>query len=332
MQSGLTWSANSVPPITGGFQGFFHSISKTNAVLAGQVFAVTGSLIQGDNIGASSATVTGSLSFAGYPCLTKAAVNGQISGSALVLQIFNASSGSDVGQIGGLPTGTGTTTYPVTFNSTSNGYTVQNLGGSSSPAYALSTSGCPGTGLDTESAGDVGNICLAFGAGNTVTGATSCTEPITISPASVTFAAQPLASDSRTRQLITLTNIQPSGSSPLSVSTQLQEFDNTTTPFYASGGDFNGLPNFTKQDTCAGNLAPQQTCTITISFSPQESCPGCRSGTPRRDSAPAKCPGFFNLNVPPKVSAECSFDGDPSRVRTRPMEIALSLCLSREPV
>lgn len=57
---GTSWRAVSVPPLTGTVTGSFHSTSST---LANQVFPVTGSLLQGENIGASNATVTGTLSF-----------------------------------------------------------------------------------------------------------------------------------------------------------------------------------------------------------------------------------------------------------------------------
>lgn len=307
-----TWSAASVPSITGSFQGFFHSTSQANSLLAGQVFSVTGSLLQGPNIGASSATVTGTLTFTGYPCLTKAAVNGQISGSAVVLQIFNASSGTDVGQLGGLGTGNGTT-YPVVFNSTSNGYVLQNSIGI---AYALNTSGCSGSGLSSGQSGDAGNVCLSVVNPNSEPGGpTPCTEPITVSPASLTFPAQLLASGTRTRQDITITDVQPVGSAPLSLSLSLTPTDSTL--IYPAGGDFNGFPNFTEQDTCGGTISPQQSCTISISFLPQESCPWLPYGSVPAGSAPVKCPGLFNNLVAPKslLSAllQISVPGMPDR-------------------
>src|SRR5271166_1862164 len=51
-------SATSVPPLTGSITGSFHS---TGLTLGNQDFPVTGFLTQGENIGASSATVTGTL-------------------------------------------------------------------------------------------------------------------------------------------------------------------------------------------------------------------------------------------------------------------------------
>ena len=99
-QTGLRWTAISVPSLTGAIQGSFHS--SLNTALRDEDFPVTGTLTQGDNIGASNATVTGTLNFAGYPCLTTASVNGQISGSSVILQII-ATNGLNVGQIGAAP-------------------------------------------------------------------------------------------------------------------------------------------------------------------------------------------------------------------------------------
>ncbi len=56
-QAGLQWSAAIVPALTGTIQGNFHS--ALNPKLRDQDFLVSGSLTQGANIGASSATVTG---------------------------------------------------------------------------------------------------------------------------------------------------------------------------------------------------------------------------------------------------------------------------------
>jgi len=294
----LSWSALAVPPITGAFQGFFHSSGITP--YNGQVFPVSGSLQQGANTGASSATVTGNLLFTGYPCFSKASVNGEISGQSLVLQLFNSSSGANSGQIGGVGNDAGGT-YPVTFTSTPNGYVLQNLGANST-AYVVATNSCPlpsGTVISKDENGDAGNVCLGFAIGNSGTsGTVPCTEPITVTPASLTFPAQSLGLIVRTRQVLTVNNVQPAGSSPFSLSPLLVENDSTN--FYPSGGDFNGLPNFTEQDTCGSPLAPQQSCTVTITFAPQESCPWLPYGSVPLGLDPTKCPAPFNPNVTPK--------------------------------
>src|SRR5271155_2505998 len=128
----LAWSATSVPPLTGTITGSFHSASSYNSGLSNQDFPVTGNFTQGENIGASNATVTGSLSFinpttlvSDYPCISSGYVyvNGQISGNTVVLQLFGTN-GSNVGQIGISPSqiNNANGSLPVTFNSTTNGY------------------------------------------------------------------------------------------------------------------------------------------------------------------------------------------------------------------
>jgi hypothetical protein len=120
-QTGLQWSAILVPPLTGSMQGNFHSAGGS-AGLAEQDFLVSGSLSQTANTGASSASVTGVLSFlnpltnfSDYPCFTLASVNGQISGNSVTLQIIGTD-GSNVGLIGEPVGSLGSTGInPVTF-------------------------------------------------------------------------------------------------------------------------------------------------------------------------------------------------------------------------
>ena len=303
-QDSGSWSAVSVPPLTGAFQGFFHSVAGNNS-FHNQDFPVSGSLAQGDNVGAASATVTGTLVFKDpvtllndYPCLTTASVNGQISGNDVVLQIF-PSSGTDVGQIGGIQT-----FAPVTFDNTQGGYVLHNVGkGSNGNGYAVvNTKSCPGGSLTNP--GDGGNLCLAFG------NSTACTQPITLSPVFYTFVPQLLGSVPTT-QTLTLTNTDPSGNSVNGLS--LKFAGNDSDMFYTNGGaDFNGLPNFTVVPTGQVNdcttLAPlgssfdlpgppNNSCTITVSFSPQQSCPWLPFGSLPVGLPPAKCPGLFNPNV-----------------------------------
>src|SRR5271165_6038193 len=115
-QKGLQWSATSVPPLTGSIQGYFHS--ALDGQLRNQDFPVTGILTQGPNLGASNATITGTLNFQGYPCLAIASVNGQISGRSVILQIV-APNGLNVGQIGA-PAGS-SNPFPVTFATAAGG-------------------------------------------------------------------------------------------------------------------------------------------------------------------------------------------------------------------
>jgi|SRR5579864_2096516 len=294
-QTGLQWSATSVPPLTGSVQGNFHSVLSTlnpslNTNLRNQDFQVSGSLTQGENIGASNASVTGTLNFQGYPCLTSASVNGQISGSSVILQII-APNGLNVGQIGA-PTGFSNPS-PVTFVSSSAGAVLEGANG-----YGVTTKACPGGSL----AGDIGDVCLALG------NSTSCTQPILLSPASVIFPPQQVGS-APTTQTITLTNAGLSGTPLTGLSLSFSPQSGATSVFGPS--DFDGLPNFTEQDTCANppgstfSLAPQQSCSITISFSPQQSCPWFPSislgGEP-----PALCP--FPLSATLTVNSPSSAD------------------------
>jgi hypothetical protein len=286
-QSGLSWSASLVPTLTGSVQGSFHSAANN------QDFPVSGFLTQGNNIGASSATVTGALTFQGYSCLGNSTyetiyLNGEISGNSLLLQIFG-SNGLNIGQIG-QSLGLNNQVVPVVFESIApGGYVVHNTG--AGIGYVVTTKAC--------SLSDSGNICLAMGNG------TGCTQPISLSPAVLTFPAQ-LVGSAATTQTISLTNTDPAGSTLTGLSLSMA-------PVL---GDFNGLPHFLEQDTCASSpgapfsLAPQQSCTITVSFSPQQSCtwvpsewaPTSIAGNTQ--AAPAQCPPFVGATVqaPPALA------------------------------
>jgi hypothetical protein len=278
-QSGLQFSAISVPPITGAFQGSFHSTGGASG-LQDQDFPLIASLTQGPNTGSSSATVRGTLDFrdpttliSNYPCLSGASVTGEISGSSVILQVF-ATNGLNVGQIGGITQG-----QSVSFDHTQGGYVLHNLVGS---AYAVNTRPCPGVSL--ANAGDTGNLCLSMANG------TACTQPVGLSPASLVFPAQTLGSPATT-QTITLANNDPSGAT-LGGHLEWLQVDGA----FGGPSDFNGLPNFSETDTCASSpgasftLAAHQICTITVTFSPQQSCPWLPSGTLPFGAAPADCP------------------------------------------
>ncbi len=297
-QAGLDWSAVSVAPLTGAVQGTFHSTGAgSTAGLRDQDFAVTGMLTQGENIGASNATITGVLTFVGYPCLSTVSVNGQISGSSVVLQLIGTD-GLNAGQIGA-PAGSSTPyPAPVAFESVAGGaHVLHGLNG-----YGVDTKTCK----LANTPGDVGNICLAVG------NSTTCTQPITLSPAALTFPPQLLGTT--TAQTITLTNSDPSGSTlnGLSIGFQAQP---GSSGFEVS--DFNGLPNFAEQDTCASSpgasfsLAPQQSCAITVFFSPQQSCPWLPSMPPPGGSPPAMCPaalaGTVTVNSPTSPDEDKTF-------------------------
>jgi hypothetical protein len=301
-QTGLQWSATSVAPLTGSALGSFHSTGGA-AGLGNQDFPVFATLTQGENIGASNATITGTLSFIDptsllsvYPCFDTASVNGQISGSSVVLQII-ASDGSNVGQIGG-PPGSGLGT--VNFESTQQGYVLHSVVGT---AYAVNSKPCPGISLSN--AGDAGNICLALAT------STGCQQPITLSPAFLIFPYQVMGT-APTTQTIRLSNDTSSGS--ILDGLQLQwSFNNGS---FGGPSDFTGLPNFTEKDTCAASvgstfsLEAGQSCTITVTFAPQQSCPWLPYGSPASQfgAAPAVCP--LPMTATLTVNSPSSADGN----------------------
>jgi hypothetical protein len=310
-QTGLAWSAVSVPSITGQIQGNFHSTGGT-AGLSNQDFPVSGSLFQGENVGASNATVTGSLSFitpgtnlSDYPCFSTASVNGQISGNSVILQIIG-SNGSTIGQIGE-PLGSPTSVNPVTFDSVQGGYILHGL----EPSYMVAASGCPGSLGGTVTAGDFGNICLA--SNNT----TACQQPITLSPAAVVFPAQMLGSAPTTQTIMLANN---SGSTLIGLTLS---FTNNGDNQFGGQSDFTGLPSFTETDACGAGGAPSnsepfdlatgQSCSITVIFSPQESCPWLPFGNPpaiTTGAPPELCPLAQSAGV--TVNSPASADNDQS--------------------
>jgi len=268
------WSAVSVPVLSGSVTGSFHS---TGLNLNNQEFQVTGTLNQGQNIGASSATVSGSLSFVDpttvlstYPCFPAGYVNvnGQISGNTVILQLIGSDGSSD-GQIGIaaslVPNSTGLA--QVTFDPTQNGaYVLHSTG----QGYQVDTKTCrpPGGG----SIGEFGYLCL--GLNNT----TACQQPITLSPPALVFSPQLLMCTAQncspnglgapTTQTIVLTNNQPPGAAPLT---------NLALNFLPTSNqsDFTGIPNFTETDNCSAFLSSStsgQSCNIMITFAPQEGC------------------------------------------------------------
>jgi hypothetical protein len=262
-QTGLQWSASLVPPLTGALTGSFHSTSNTSN-LDNQDFPLTGSLSQAANTGASSAAITGTLSFANvisnssdYPCLSTVAVNGQISGNTVVLEL-NASGGSNLGQIGA--SATFPDNSPVTFDSVGSAYILHSA---SSPAYAVNTITCPTQGANP---GDSGNICLALG------NATACQEPITLTPAVLTFPAQTVGTTS-TAQTIALQNNSSATQSfyfTWSSSSSGSNANFTASDNCAPGGT-SSLPSSGNGNGASFPLNSAQSCVITVTFNPQVS-------------------------------------------------------------
>ena len=251
------WSAFLVAPLTGPIQGSFHSTGGT-AGLNEQDFLVSGSLTQAANSGASSATVTGTLNFVNsttglsdYPCFAEATVDGYISGNTVVLQIIGAgTNGPNVGQIGA---SAGSGLQPVTFAATQGGYILHAVAGA---GYAVYAAACGGGSLANPA--DFGIICLG------VNSTTACQQPITLAPSALIFPSQTVGSPPTT-QTVTLTNT--AGATLSGVTLMLTN---------------SGVGNFSETDTCGlgavpsqgqpFNLNSQQSCVITIGFSPLENC------------------------------------------------------------
>lgn len=254
-QTGLQWNAVLVPTLTGSIKGTFHSTGGS-AGLTEQDFLVSGALTQGNNTGADTAAVTGNLSFlnaltnlSDYPCFTTAAVQGQISGNTVVLQLVGGD-GSNLGQIG---QSSGTGIQAVTFDLLQNAYALQSLAGA---GYAVTTNACPA--VSPAPYGDEGNICLALNS------ATACQQPITLTPSALTFSPQTIGSPATT-QLITMANTYGSTLGGLTLALTS-----------------NAAGNFTETDTCGIDGAPsggqpfalnaQQSCVVTIAFTPLVNC------------------------------------------------------------
>ena len=122
-------------------------------------------------------------------------------------------------------------------------------------------------------------------------------------PASVTLLAP-------TTQTITLTNNSSSALSGL----KLLFGESDSLLFYSSsGGEYNGVRSFTEQDKCRqqGSITLNSGAigTITVFFSPQESCPWLPQGASLDGLAPAKCP------LPLTASLTASVPSGPSRRR-----------------
>ncbi|MBV9573356.1 MAG: hypothetical protein JOY93_04830, partial [Acidobacteriales bacterium] len=97
-----SWSAFQVPALSGNFTGTI-SNSSYMALATGMnpaaPIAVSGTLLQGPNIGASNATITGTINASGYPCFATAAITGTITGASVVLSVFGFD-GTQIGTIG----------------------------------------------------------------------------------------------------------------------------------------------------------------------------------------------------------------------------------------
>jgi hypothetical protein len=88
-----TWTGTQISALNSSFQATF-----TSGDFPGLVFHFSGTLSQGPNTGASYATLSGNMSSTDAVCFTTASVSGQISGTAVVLNLTN-SEGIALGKI-----------------------------------------------------------------------------------------------------------------------------------------------------------------------------------------------------------------------------------------
>jgi len=273
-QTGLAWSATSVPTLTGSFQGNIHQQ---------EVYTITGTLLQGPNTGASSATVTGEIFSLDDPCFAHASLNGTISGSSVLLSVI-ADDGSVIGEIG-LPGDNNTLPVPGAVTQAASGVLVLRAV-RNGQGFAITTTKCKAGG---------GDFCLG-------TSASGCSLPISFSVSSIAFPPQ-LVGTSRAETL-TLTNTDPMGatqSGNLQFQTPISDFP---PPSLAASY------NFSESDTCGPaaavggsvsfTLSANQSCTITVTFAPRQSCSKDPTPAAASNLPPLLCP---SPGIPAAVSA-----------------------------
>ncbi len=238
-----TWTATLVKPLTGTFTGVLHSMDSSGLlpVIQGSDFAVTGQLLQSGNIGATRATLTGTLSVPNlnYPCFTDATLSGSITGTSVQLNIVGTN-GVVLGTIGSGTIGT----KPVTAKADGSGFSSF-----SGTGYQVNkASGC--------SSQERGNVCVDIGS------ATSCKQPLAYSLSVAAFNPV-LVGTSSTPQTVTLTN--------------QSSLDLDLTGLSVQGLDTSDFVVDTSG--CPATLPAQTSCPIVVTFTPTASCPPFLPGT-----------------------------------------------------
>jgi len=269
-----SWTATLIQPINGAFQGVFHSVSSNSYSLQDKDFQITGNLIQGQNIGATSATLTGTITAANYQCFSTASLNGTVSGSTVRLSIIGVS-GLQVGEIGaavGSQTPGGATLSP-------DGLTLLGVNNLGTGYFTGNSKACP----FVNQSYDYGNVCLNFGS------ATSCVEPLSTTPNNVTFPTLFVGDATGLPQMITVSNqTSGAGAQPISVSMSiagLTSLDSPTDFSIVSQNCDPSQPTPPRQGPLQVTIASQATCTLNIKFVPSGSCPFDPT-----IASPAKCP------------------------------------------
>ena len=260
VQTGLQWSAVLVPPMTGNVQGNFHSTGGA-AGLNNQDFLVSGSLTQAENTGASSATVSGTLNFSNsdYPCFTYHV------GCGVGLRSNQRQLGHSAvrGTSGDRGSDWGASRNRRNYGAQSGNFRLRAGWLYFARGWSLllsgdeRVSGQPGS---TVAAGDYGDICLSVG--SALGTANACQQPISLTPASLTFPA--LAVGKTATQTISLVNQSNGALNGLVLAV-------TDNPANAT--------NFTETDICGFEGVPSlgqpfaltsgQACAITVTFAPR---------------------------------------------------------------
>jgi hypothetical protein len=158
------WTAFLIPPLNGKFTGTIDS-SYMGALAglgvgASVPLSVSGSFAQGPSAGSSAATLTGTITAAGYPCFTTASLTGTISGQNIYLSVYGYN-GLQIGTIGQI-LASGASTSPATLTVTSTGLVV--TGSTSTSGFFIDLGNpCPavnqlGKSLTTDSGGITLNV------------------------------------------------------------------------------------------------------------------------------------------------------------------------------
>ena len=269
-----SWTATLIKPISGSFQGVFHSVSSNSYSLQDKDFQITGTITQGENTGATSATLIGTITAANYQCFSTASLNGTVSGSTVRLSIIGVS-GLQVGEIGaaiGSQAPGGATISP-------DGLTLLGLNTLGTGYFTANTKACP----FVNQSFDYGNLCLNFGS------ATTCVEPLSATPNNLAFPTLLVGDQTGPTQMITVTN-QTSGASaqPISVSMTIGGLTSSDSPtdFSIVSQDCDPTqPSPPPQGPLQVTMASQATCTLGVKFVASGSCPLDPTAGP-----PAKCP------------------------------------------
>ena len=195
--------------------------ARSNPALKNQDFPVTGILAQGDNIGASNATVTGTLT-------SKTTMLDDSIGQWPDQRQLGHPPDDCVQRIERRPDWRAARCIQSVAcercpEQQRGGAILQGANG-----YGVTTKACPGGTLD----GDIGNVCLALGRYHQLY------QPILLTPAILIFPVQQIGS-APTTQTITVTNNDPSGITLSGLTLSFNPQSGSTSLFGLS--DFNGL-------------------------------------------------------------------------------------------